>query len=206
MPETTYTYSKTTDFAAGVNVGLLHAAIEDEAGITVALDRIRAVSDEDAVSIVFADALSAGEKTTLDGLVAAHVGYPTMEFVASTKLFAGEQIIVSPTYAEVEGVVTNVGFFIPDLTKAIGRVTLLVKTVGAGAELKLVETEPDLSDPVDVSAAQVLPDTVGAWQMYQFNSNVPPRAGDKFFALHAKLNGAVSLTLKAASLVLLRVL
>ncbi len=72
-----YTYSLSGDFSSGLSSHQLQAEIGDEAGIIPAIQRID--TDGDAVYIVFASSLSAGEKTTLDGLVASHIPDPVKE-------------------------------------------------------------------------------------------------------------------------------
>lgn len=211
MPLTKYEYSISADFPGGA-VTLWQLGLEiSESSIATALNHF--VQAGDTLEIWFADALTAGEKTTLDGdttgpaggLLAAHGAVPRYQFKASAKLFSGVKSVTSdPTFEEVEGVATNIGFFSPDLTKALGQATLLVKTSGTGAELKLVETLPDGSSPVDVSAVFSVPDTAGAWQMVEFSTNVTPRSGGHLYSLHGRLNGATSMDLKAATLLLLR--
>lgn len=72
MAETTYTYSIADDFpATGLNSSRLKLEIEQSAIIT-ALDRID--TDGDVCNIIFKDALSAGDKTILDGDTTAPAG------------------------------------------------------------------------------------------------------------------------------------
>lgn len=82
MAETTYTYSIANDFpVTGFDSSRMNADIRESA-IVIALERI--VSEGDVVDIVFKDALSAGDKTILDGdttnpaggLIAAHTAEP----------------------------------------------------------------------------------------------------------------------------------
>ena len=69
----TYNYSISTEFggATGLNMSQLHDAIVAEAGITPTLDGLNSTGD--SLDIVFTSALSGGEQTTLDSLVASHV-------------------------------------------------------------------------------------------------------------------------------------
>jgi len=70
MAETTYSYSLTDDFPGGeINSVNLTAEIQ-ESSIVTALERIDVAGDD--VGIVFKAALSAGDETTLDGIVGAH--------------------------------------------------------------------------------------------------------------------------------------
>jgi len=74
----TYTYSISGDFPNGkVAVDVLEGEINDSAISTGVLESINvAITGADNCDITFDVALSAGDKTTLDGLVAAHQGVP----------------------------------------------------------------------------------------------------------------------------------
>lgn len=75
MAATEYTYSIQSDFPdQKVNPVLLKQEI-DNCPISTALERIN--EDGDDCNIWFADALSSGDKTTLDGIIAAHQGTET---------------------------------------------------------------------------------------------------------------------------------
>lgn len=85
MAETTYTYGIAADMpVGGVNPATLFAEIEASAIATALVD---VNTKADVLKIVFADALSAGDKTTLDndttgpagGLLAAHDNAPTAD-------------------------------------------------------------------------------------------------------------------------------
>lgn len=66
------TYSKTTDFSGGdIDGPVLNAAILADAGITTNLIST-SFDGIDTVSILFDSQISAGEKTALDAIVAAH--------------------------------------------------------------------------------------------------------------------------------------
>ena len=74
MALTEYVYSVSTDFPnSKVNTDKLTYQI-DASSIVTALDRIDVIGD--ACNIWFKDALSSGDETTLDGIVAAHDGNP----------------------------------------------------------------------------------------------------------------------------------
>jgi hypothetical protein len=83
MPETKYTYSVASDMPGGaINAGNLLAELSISSIVT-ALERIDL--DGDVLDIIYKDALSAGDKTTLDGdatgpaggLLAAHDNSPS---------------------------------------------------------------------------------------------------------------------------------
>lgn len=68
---TTYTKSLSTDFGGSLSTSQLHAEIEADTNITTILESIDL--DGDVVEITFAAALSAGEETALDNLIASHI-------------------------------------------------------------------------------------------------------------------------------------
>jgi hypothetical protein len=86
MAETIYTYSISQDIVAGKeDSGRLTQEIDDSS-ISTALARID--TSGDVLSVVFVDALSAGDKTTLDGdttnpcggIIGAHSGIPWPQY------------------------------------------------------------------------------------------------------------------------------
>ncbi len=83
---TTYNKSITTDFGGSLKSWQFHNEIVAETKITPTLSSIDTVGD--VVNIIFTSALSAGEQTTLDGLIAAHapVTKPTNLTVSSDTL------------------------------------------------------------------------------------------------------------------------
>ena len=98
MAETPYTYSIQDDFLQNheVNSGTLTTEIEASA-ITIALERIDTGAGN--CVIVFKAALSAGEETILDGLVAAHDGdaaapAPIPVAIAGPTTSDGKQIVL----------------------------------------------------------------------------------------------------------------
>ncbi len=68
---TKYTYSIANDFGGSVDIAQLHGEIEADSGITPVL--VGVTSRADVVEIIFQSALSAGEETTLNGVVSAHI-------------------------------------------------------------------------------------------------------------------------------------
>lgn len=73
----TETYSKSADFGDQLAAGQFHDEIVNDPGITTTLTGVTV--DGDVVSVIFVSTISAGEKTALDALVAAHVPAPTNE-------------------------------------------------------------------------------------------------------------------------------
>jgi hypothetical protein len=91
MPATKYTKSISVDFPNGKFDGSrLDQEIRDSAIIT-ALDRIDGgITAPDNCDIWFKDALSAGDQTVLDGIVAVHSGEPLQALVAADMYFEGQ--------------------------------------------------------------------------------------------------------------------
>ena len=84
MAATKYVYSVSTDFP-NHKVDIDRLTIEIRASsITVALDRIEVSAD--VCDIWFKDALSSGDETILDGVVAAHSGEPLTPSVEPVQL------------------------------------------------------------------------------------------------------------------------
>ena len=95
MAETTYTYSITNDTANGVATTQSLVTEVQASAIVTALDRIDTAGDD--LNVVFKDALSAGDKTILDGLVSSHQGEPVpattkQVTVGSQPPFAAKQL------------------------------------------------------------------------------------------------------------------
>lgn len=77
MSHTTYTYSKTTNFANGIVAGELQSIIERNVGIATILIRVTELDPPSTdVEIEFEDALSVPEKTVLDAIVLAYKPIP----------------------------------------------------------------------------------------------------------------------------------
>jgi hypothetical protein len=78
MAATKYTYSISTDFSSGENSDSLTEEILTSSISSAALTHIN--TDGDVCNIWFDDPLSAGDQTTLDGLVAAHSGVAPLQW------------------------------------------------------------------------------------------------------------------------------
>ena len=76
-----YTYSLSADFGNDICLATLTVEIEAEGGITTGLSHMSVglSAQDDNVDIIFDSALSGGEQTALNGVVAAHVGTPCPE-------------------------------------------------------------------------------------------------------------------------------
>jgi hypothetical protein len=98
MSLTKYTYSITGDFPNDA-VAIEKLVVEiDDSSITTALDHVETAGD--VCDIWFDDALSGGDETTLDGLVAAHDGVSPVGTVGSYVSSEGESSTTSTDWTE----------------------------------------------------------------------------------------------------------
>jgi hypothetical protein len=132
MPvQTTYTYSLANDFPGGqINSEKLEIAIKNS-GIVTALVGIN--TNGDVVQIVFADVLSTGDKTTLDG----NTSHPAGGLIASTDTspflsIGGDTLLASMINANMNSTADQAIYFQSN-DYIIRRITVL----GASAALLL---------------------------------------------------------------------
>lgn len=106
MAATTYSYSVSNDITAQkVSLERLTKEIADSA-ITIALDHINVLGD--SLSIVFKNAISASEETSLDAIVLAHSGAaypqePSKVEVQAQPPFANKVLADKKIYSRVTG-------------------------------------------------------------------------------------------------------
>jgi|CXWL01.1.fsa_nt_gi hypothetical protein len=156
-------------------------------------------------TLVFPAALLPSDRAALDGFMDDR-GYTFKRqtqgeaiFHASTAI-VGNEFVASPAWASVGGAVTNVAFFANVPAKVFGQIVGEFKTDGAGAEVRVVETN---SAGVEVIIGQwAIPDTAGAWVMQRFTTTVAPRPADMTYRVEIKNGGAVA-SMRYTSLVLL---
>lgn len=206
MALTKYTYSILNDFPNQVvNDSALAQQIAGS-GISTALNHIDTDEADDTCDIWFDDALSVDDQLILDGVVAAHQGTPPLvfQFKASSKVLEGPKSVAAPAdWEDLGGAVTNISFFVPDVSKAWGRFSGQVRTTGAGGKLRVVrESDRAVCTPVDIN----VPDTAGAWVIVSFwaNQNQPPDP-DRFI-LQGYLNGATSFEVRDYAVSLMELL
>jgi len=201
MAATEYLYSISEDFPnQKVNPDSLKIEIISS-NITKTFDYI--FTRGDSCYIWFDDELSTEEIGILDNIVANHQGDPppAFEFRASSKILEGPKSITSPDiWEDAGGVVTNISFFVSDPTLAWGRLSGQIKTVGAGAKLRVVrESDGLVCTPADIE----LPDTEGAWAIVSFWANQNQPGNPDRFILQGYLNGATSLEVRDYAISLL---
>jgi len=159
----------------------------------------------------FDAALSDFEKESLDARM-AELGYsfgwvsppgpPPAAFYASSKIVPGEESVASQTWEVIGGVVTNPSFFIPDLNKALGKLLGQAKVSGSGAQIRVVEEKEGEADVVVIGPFDV-PDSGGAWVVFNQPSHTVARSGDLIYRVEAQLNGATSMEVRFTTMSLL---
>jgi predicted enzyme related to lactoylglutathione lyase len=153
---------------------------------------------EGICSLHFDADLTAEQKTTLDGVVAAHQGYTIVPtFLVSDKTIGSEVAITSATDWQIlGGVVTNAAFFCP-VARCYGEVLGSATASGTGAEVRVVEDNGQSSQVVAGPVA--IPD--GGWATLRFNSwgNLI-RSGPCTYSIQARLNGAASASMRYTSI------
>lgn len=92
----TYTYSLSSDFGGNLKSRQLHDEIVAEGSISPILSGI--LTNDDVVDIVFNSSLSAGEQTTLNGLVSAHSPVNYANYTAILKFGVRKTAINSGNY------------------------------------------------------------------------------------------------------------
>ena len=120
----------------------------------------------------------------------------------ATSVLAGERTIVGD-WEPLVRTPADPSAFNPDITQLFGRVTAYLTTVGAGAELRIVEDGPD---GLVVIGSTVLADGGGIAGFRKFGTNVLLRVGDHEYRLEARLGGASSFVISSAVMSLLSAL
>jgi len=200
----TYAYTKSIseDFPSQkIHSGVLKSVIE---ALELSSATIQCINtDDDVCSIVFDVEPSSGDKTSVDGVVAAHTGNAPLVVTwhASSVLTDSEQTVtaIDPDWEEVGGAVTTPDFFTSNVSACKGRVVGMVKANGAGAKLRLKE---GVSSP---SGGYSVPDTEGGWMEMQWFAPDAPTAGTHQYTLEGQLpvSGATELKVKYVAVSLL---
>jgi hypothetical protein len=188
-----------------VHVGVLQQQIT-AAGVVQPVEYINADSlpaGFGQIEVFFAGEVSDSDKAIVDATVATHQGKLELTFKATSTLVPSEESVISSdaSWQTIGGVVSNVQFFIPDLTKAVGRVQGVSKAVGNMAELRIVEK--DLSDGSEVVIAQAFIVESAQETAFAFVTTTTPRPGTMEYRLEGRRNGSASASVGFTSMTLL---
>jgi len=110
----TYSYSVTSDFG-GTNpiLNQLHNEIDSESGITKTLNGISKTNDN--VDIIFDESLSAGEQTTLDGIVSSHTPVSITHFRLTDTVMCHRTSTITTEYVLMDSFVYNGSVSVGDI-------------------------------------------------------------------------------------------
>lgn len=128
-------------------------------------------------------------------------GKPVMpKFHASSTITETEVAVtaVDPSWQTIGSVVTSIGFFISDLDRASGRISLKAKC--NGGDLKIDVVKEDGSSLL--AAPHVVSDTADVWTTVQFSTTEVPPAAAEEFTLRACVTAGTG-SVRAASMSLL---
>lgn len=155
-------------------------------------------------SIVFSSDLTAGEITTLDGIVAAHTGQPItfVVFRAGSTLVTDAKSIEGVGWVDVGGVVSRISFLTHHMANAFARVVGQVKCNGDDAEIRVVDAEGTaLLGPL------TLPNTEGEWAILSLTTapGLPFDAAETLYVAQAQKNTATEVAFRYLSFSLLEV-
>lgn len=156
--------------------------------------------------VTMSDSLTAAEETALDAVIAAHAPPAAADPVAyhtGARMGNVGSVVLDATQQEIDGVVTSVGILARNKAKAFGRVVGQHKSTGAGAEIKVVETQDDGTVTQMNSTPYSLPDTAGAWKTFGFSTDVEPNGARCAYTVEATLGAATSCEVRFIALSLL---
>jgi translation initiation factor 2 gamma subunit (eIF-2gamma) len=119
-------------------------------------------------------------------------------------LVTDEVAIVSVDWAILGSVVSSPAALIPEFTKILGKLNLIAKVVGTGAEVRIVEDDLAGNPVVLVTAA--VADTGDTWTFRTALTGVAVREGAHEYRVEVRLNGASSFSIRSAVLAMLKLL
>lgn len=199
-------YTISTAFPNGqVASRKLHDQIAGDSGIATLFLGIRTDEDSDLCRVYFEMDPTPAEEAIVDGIVAAHDGVGTIVIFHASVKFVGGERAVAVAWGELGGSPANASFFVQNLLGAFGRFNGMVKAVGAGAQLRILED--DLAGSVvNLTPTPIpIPDTGGAYQLFRFKTSVPPRTGPMYYILEGRLGAATSAAVKHSLIALLEI-
>jgi len=168
------------------------------------LQRVLTDRDADTVNAVFDGALTGPEESTVEAIVLAHEGNPILTLVATLAVIP-EQLIALPVgFGRLGSVIFDPSHYVPDVSSIMLRARGTAVTTMAGAQLRVVEEDPELNDDV-VVASVVLPATAGAEANGFFDSTVTLRSGIREYRLEGDLGAAVAASVRSGVFELFRV-
>lgn len=139
MP-TTYDYTISTDFSNGINERKLHDEIDDS---SISPNCSGVNTEGDTATVVFAQELSAGEQTTLDGLVAAHDSTPIAEVNVDTVV--SDDVTSSTTSTSMQDKISITATLAEDNTPIVVTWYCEVRSSDSGTRVKV---EVELNDTI----------------------------------------------------------
>lgn len=152
------------------------------------------------VNMIFDVEPDAADKAAVDTAALEHEGEipTTYKYHATSSLVEAKAIIDEASWDYLASAVTTPNFFMSDLTKFVGRVIGAYKTVGAGAQLRVLE-----DSDAKVMGIFDIPDSADAWAQMQFFSTEIPSPGTHEYILEGRLNGATSAEIRGTSMTIL---
>jgi len=198
MPYPIYTIS--TDTADGkLNGTLLGEQIVGAA--LPAADNVSRVGD----ILTITGTYTTPQKTTIDGLVAAHVGArDTTENLLDLTVIMDEVTITQDATWQVLGRAVFSAAALGELADLKIRATGAVKSTGAGAQLRLVEVKVNATRNT-ISSNNAVGNTGGSWEHQSFRSNVALTEARNKYVIEGRRNGASAASVEAWHLSLRKV-
>jgi hypothetical protein len=199
MPVTKYQYDIPTETAAAqVYIPSLTDTIDADGAIAIDVDHIEVQTIDDKLDVWMADALDAGQEAALTAAVLAHVGQSAEiehNCSFSTIKAAGLVIPTDATWTTFEGLILTPGVFNKKVEEQL--IVITGEHNGDGGQIELTEDHATLGLVDILNPFGELPDTLGAWETFQFMSNVPLRKGNSnIYTGLARWNGATNLSLR----------
>lgn len=129
---------------------------------------------------------------------------PTGVFMHAASTIYAQAVTITaspPAWQDIGSVLTTVGFFMSDPTKALGRVRFMAKVTTGTLTVRCVQVSNslELNNPV-----QTINTTGGAWVDGSFTTNQPPSLATDEFLIQARISNGGSAEMRAVSLALLQ--
>lgn len=196
---TDYVYAITATLNDKVNLGAVH----DEADVALpALTLTSVLGGTTSFTFQYVETLSAGEKTTLDGVVAAHTGEPIPQppelkasfMVAPAEFDAGGGS--STAWKDVGYAHVDAGALTGDVTKTEIKVMGGTKANGATAEMRLLYG----ATPTTIIPITTLVDSGSSWDNFDEVNTVDPPTGPTDYILQIRRNSSTNVAVRGACL------